>query len=103
MLNPYLKLPPTGTVLRLLTTTTDSDSNLNTHHNKQIDLFMVNIQGLITTRQNKCPHLDKVSKIIAVTETWGKRHHKTEYLADNAGFDINVFKRKAPPLNAAPT
>ena len=67
---------------------------------KEVDLYLVNMQGLITNRKNKCLHLSEVteamngSKIIAVTETWGKKHLTGEYLSEFPGFDINVVDRK---------
>ena len=62
---------------------------------KEIDLYLVNIQGLVTNNKNKCPFLHEVttpgkdSKIIGITETWGKKHFDGRYLATFNKFNIH--------------
>ena len=80
---------------------TTFDSKLHHQHYTEdtgtpltVDLFLVNIQGLITQRRNKSHFLKTVtstnnsSQIIAVTETWAQAHFNGEYTQAFDGYNI---------------
>ena len=91
--------PPNTPETVLGTMETDPVEEEQGNTTKDVDLFLINMQGLVTNKKNKCPFLHEVtesskgSKIIAVTETWGKKHFKGEYLHDFQGFDMNKSDR----------
>ena len=67
---------------------THTESKTITTNTITIDLYLVNIQGLITNHTNKCPFLRTVTnrgsnkqKIIAITETWADQHYDAEFKA----------------------
>ena len=77
----------------------DDTSNVIVNFSKIVDLFLLNIQGLITNKKNKCSFIKEVtssksqSKIIAITETWGKKHFDAEYLKAFKGYNITKTDR----------
>ena len=62
----------------------ESNNNSVMQHDK-VDLFLINIEGIITNKRNKSHFLKTMTKtpnnsqIIAVTETWAKEHFNAEY------------------------
>lgn len=72
---------------------------------KIVDIFLLNTQGLVTNKKNKCSFIKEVtssnteSKIIAITETWGKKHFDGEYLKAFKGY--NLIRTDRDTSNAA--
>ena len=66
---------------------------------KTTDLFLLNVQGLVTNKRNKCSFLKEVTaseierKSIAITETWGNKHYDTEYLKAFKGYNMTKADR----------
>ena len=82
-------------------TTSSTDESL-----KPVELFLVNIHGLVTNEKNKCAFLKEItstsdtqSKRIGITETWGKKHFDGEYL--KAFKDYNITKKDRDTSKAA--
>ena len=62
----------------------ESNNNSVMQHDK-VDLFLINIEGIIKNKRNKSHFLKTMTKtpnnsqIIAVTETWAMEHFNAEY------------------------
>ena len=66
---------------------------------RKVDLFLVNIQGLITKRNNKCKFVREFTntsnnQIIAITETWANFNFDAEYIKEFKEYNIERSDRK---------
>ena len=64
-----------------------------------MDLYLLNIQGMITNKRNKCASIKDLTavnnrqQIIAVTETWAREHFDAEYTKAFHGYNIRRADR----------
>ena len=97
-------------VTDFLNTTQSSPRNNSTDvpeentSNSSVDLYQVNIQGLITLHNNKSKFLKKTiehgnnhKKIVAITETWANKNFDAEYKNAFQGYNIRRSDRTEKP------
>ena len=78
---------------------TGEDRPMSTGSEFKVDLYVVNMRGLITKDNNKCDSLRALtnsgtkSQMIAITETWANGHYDAEFTRSFKGYDIKRSDR----------